>query len=509
MKWTDHLQGGKLTAGITVACGCGFLLFGFDQGVFGGILTNEDFLRAFDYPDATIQGQITSTYYLGAIFGAAASNFLGDKLGRRRAILLGCTLLTIGGALQASAFSLPHMLVGRIVGGLGTGLNTTAIPMWQVETSKKSHRGRLVILELVLNIFGIVLTSWMNYGFTYIKNNSVSWRFPLSMQCFFSLMTFCLVMIMPESPRWLILRERLQEARLIVARLHAKPFDHPDVATDVQIMVDTVAYEKQNQAKFFTEISRGGPTQTLRRILLGAGVGFMQQMSGTNIMANYLPVVLTRSVGLSDRLALILSACNNISLMFFGVMAMLLIDTLGRRKLMLLGATAQSISFFMVAVGLRVGTSPMSIFTTVFIFVYYAFYGLSYLSIPWLYPAEINSQRMRNIGTSISTCTNWVFVYVIVLITPLGIQNLGWRFYLMFGFFNIAFLPLVWFFYIETSKLTLEQIDRVFEIKYESGGQISYKEAREQVMAEPQPESVDAVVCLGSKEGDVAHIETS
>lgn len=138
----------------------------------------------------------------------------------------------------------------------------------------------------------------------------------------------------------------------------------------------------------------------------------------------------------------------------------------------------------MVAVGLRVGGHGMAIFTTVFIFVYYAFYGLSFLSIPWLYPAEINSQRMRNVGTSASTTTNWVFVYVIVLITPIGIDNLGWRFYLMFGFFNAAFFPLVWFFYLETAKLSLEQIDRVFEIKSEQGNAVTWKRAREQALGE-------------------------
>lgn len=478
------LQGRWVTAGITVACGCGFLLFGFDQGVFGGILTNNEFLKQFNNPDATIQGQITSSYYLGAVFGAAVSHFVGDKIGRRRAILAGCTLLIIGGALQASAFQLAHMIVGRVVGGFGTGLNTTAIPMWQVETSKAAHRGRLVILELVLNIFGIVITCWMNYGFTYVPHNSISWRFPLAMQCFFALLTFCLVLLMPESPRWLILRDRHHEAQTVVALLRNKPRDHPDVVSDFNAMADTVAHEAQNQGKFFDEVIHGGPTQTLRRVALGAGTGFMQQLCGTNVMANYLPVVLTRSVGLPQRLSLILAACNNISLMFFGALAMLFIDKLGRKKLMLLGAISQSISFFLVAIGIRVGTNSMSVFAVVFIFVYYAFYGLSYLSIPWLYPAEINSQRMRNTGTSISTCTNWLFVYVVVLITPIGIQNLGWRFYLIFGFFNAAFLPAVWFFYLETAGLTLEQIDRVFEINYESGGSISLKVARKQAIAE-------------------------
>ncbi|KAH8887133.1 general substrate transporter [Thozetella sp. PMI_491] len=449
---------------LTIYLPSSFLLFGYDQG----------FLETFNNPDSVIQAQIVSTYYLGCILGAVLSKFIGDTIGRRKAVLLGC----------ASAFGLPQMICGRVIGGVGTGLNTTAIPMWQVETSKKHHRGRLIILELVLNILGIVITSWMNFGFTFGPDSSVTWRFPVAFQCFFSIVTFVLTLFMPESPRWLVLRDRIDEARDIIARLLGKNPESPEAKEDLRIIVDSVSREMQEPAITIKEIMHNGRQQNLRRILLGCGVAFMQQASGTNVMANYLPVVLTRSVGMSDRLALILSACNSISLMVWGSSAVFVIDSLGRRRMMLIGAVCQGLSFFLVAIGLRIGGNAMSIFATVFIFTYYVFYGLSFLSIPWLYPAEINSQRMRNVGTSASTTTNWVFVYIVVLITPIGIDNLGWRFYLIFGFLNIAFVPLVYFFYVETAKLSLEQIDRVFEIKSEGGKSVTWKQARERAMME-------------------------
>jgi sugar porter (SP) family MFS transporter len=438
-----------------------------------------------------------STYYLGCIVGAVLSRFIGDRIGRRRAVLFGCVWLTVGGSIQACSYGLPQMLVGRIIGGVGTGINTTAIPMWQVETSKKSHRGRLIIMQLSCCITGLVVTSWMNFGFTYgPANSAVTWRFPLALQAFWSTITFSFALFMVESPRWLILRGRVDEARNIIARLHALPPDHSEVENDLRIIVETVAHEMEQPKITIKDLLRGDEQQSLRRILLGCGVGFMQQAAGTNVLANYLPVVLTRSVGLSDRLALVLSSCNAVSLLFFGLAACFFIDSVGRRKLMLFGAITQSISFFMVAIGLRVGTYSMSIFATTFTFIYYAVYGVSYLSIPWLYPAEINSQRMRNVGTSCSTTTNWVFVYVVVLITPIGIENLGWRFYLIFGFCNAAFLPLVYFFYVETANLSLEQIDRLFEIKSKGGKGITWNEARQQVFdeAEADPEHKLGVV---------------
>lgn len=142
--------------------------------------------------------------------------------------MIWCNFLTVGGILQATASVPPHMIIGRIVGGFETGLNTTAIPMWQVETCKQHYRGRLVIMELVLNIFGIAVTSWMNYVFTFLPNNSVSLRFPLAFQSFRSMVTFVFTIVIPGSPRWLVLRGRNEEAKHILARVMSKDENDPE-----------------------------------------------------------------------------------------------------------------------------------------------------------------------------------------------------------------------------------------------------------------------------------------
>lgn len=397
--------------------------------------------------------------------------------------MLGCTLLTVGGAIQASSFGLAQLIVGRIVAGLGTGLNTTAIPMWHVESSEGAQRGKAVTMELVLNIFGIVIADFLNYGFAYETNSAVAWRFPIAFQCFFAVVTFIFVVTLPESPRWLILKDRHEEARQVIARYRAVPATSPIVHSEVNIIADSVFHELEDQRKSWTEMFHNGREQNFRRILLGAGTAFMQQLCGCNIVATYLPIALTRSVGLSPKLALILAACNSISLMCWGAVSMTLIDSWGRVKLLLLSAAGLGCSLFGVAIALRYPSHASGIIATTFIFIYNVFFGLGLLSIPWLYPAEINSQSMRNAGTSISTSVNWLFVYLVVVVTPLGIDNLGWSFYLMFGFFNIAFLPFIWYFYVETAGLSLEQVDNVFELKHDSGPAMSYKQAREQVLA--------------------------
>jgi MFS family permease len=122
---SSELTGRSLTIGISASCGLGFMLFGYDQGVFGGLLSNPSFLRQFNHPNATIQSQIVSTYTLGCIFGAILTIFTGDWLGRRKSVALGCAFLVVGGLLQATSFTLAHMIVGRIISGFGIGVNTT------------------------------------------------------------------------------------------------------------------------------------------------------------------------------------------------------------------------------------------------------------------------------------------------------------------------------------------------------------------------------------------------
>lgn len=307
-------------------------------------------------------------------------------------------------------------------------------------------------------------------------NSSVSWRFPLAFQCFFALITITLISVAPESPRWLLMKRRANKAQDIYARLLDKPYDDPMVIEEIQCQMATLQQEAELQQIF----TANNKQHTLRKILLGAGTAIFQQVGGTNVIAYYLPIVLTRSVGLSNRLALFLSACDSMSLMFWGALAALLIDRVGRKKLLLMGVTASSICFALVAVGLRYSgpdNKGMSIFAVVFIFMYYVFYGMSLPSIPFIYPAEINSQKMRNIGTSFATTINWLFVYVVVVATPSGIENIGWKYYMLYAIFNFLFIPITWYFYVETANLSLEQVDRLFEIKHDAGKDMSWSEA--------------------------------
>lgn len=141
-------SGRPMQAAIYTVCLSAFLFFGYDQGVFGGILQNNYWLEQFDHPSPSVTGITTASYCLGAFFGCVTNFFIGDILGRRRMIWLSMGLIIVGATLQCSAYALAHLIVGRVITGLGTGIDSSTVPMYQSELSKKEWRGRLVSWEI-------------------------------------------------------------------------------------------------------------------------------------------------------------------------------------------------------------------------------------------------------------------------------------------------------------------------------------------------------------------------
>ena len=151
------------------------------KGVFGNVLVGEDFLRTMSFPNTATQGTMTSVYNLGCFFGALSTIYSGDILGRPKTILLGSSVIALGAIIQTASYSVAQMMVGRIVAGLGTGMNTATAGVWQAETSKMRSRGKLVIIQMANCITGFSISNWLRLGFSFAKG-SVAWRFPLAFQ---------------------------------------------------------------------------------------------------------------------------------------------------------------------------------------------------------------------------------------------------------------------------------------------------------------------------------------
>ncbi|KAI1136931.1 general substrate transporter [Hypoxylon sp. FL0543] len=466
-------KGKWLTFWITLACATDMTLFGYDQGVFSGVVISKDYLDTHNLngPENTSTlSIITSIYTIGCFLGAITAFYIGETIGRKKTVLVGTAIMTVGAILQTSSFSVPHIIVARVVTGIGNGINTATAPVWQTETSKVHNRGKLVMLEMGLNIFGFSLSNWVNYGMSFV-GGSIGWRLPLALQLAFCIVLFSTIPWLPESPRWLLAHDRETEASMILADLEDKPIDDPYVVAEREEIIYGIEYERQNAINW-GDLLRGrtkGGTKTIRRLALGAGTQAMQQFGGINIMSYYLPTVLIESVKLDDSMARLIAACASVAYLFASLAAAPLVEKLGRRIMMMVSTAIQLLCFLLVTVLLHFSEKPDYPYqvetakaSVVWFFIYYMGFGLGMLGIPWLYPTEINSLPMRTKGAAVATMTNWITNFVVVEITPIGIQKLGWKFYIIWVITNALFLPIIWLFYPETANRTLEDLDAFY-----------------------------------------------
>ena len=372
--------------------------------MFGGVIVTDDFLETLglvgDEHTGTV-GTVTAIYDIGCFLGAVSAVWLGEKLGRKKAILIGTSTMTIGTIIQVAAYGVPQMIVGRIVTGIGNGINTATAPVWQSETAQLKWRGKLVVIEMILNIAGFSLSNWMTYAFSYVPGPA-SWRFPLAFQLVFVLILFATVPWLPESPRWLIAHEYEDEAFQILADLENKHIDDSFVITQHKEIVYAVQYERKTAVGWW-DLLRGktgpqGGTCTIRRLILGAGTQAMQQLAGINVTSYYLPTVLIESVGLENKLARLLAACISVSYLLFSLIAIPNVERWGRRYLMMFGALGQGVCFLLITVLIRYSQlegfgsqREVASASIAFFFLYYTFFGIGWQGVPWLYPVEINS----------------------------------------------------------------------------------------------------------------------
>jgi len=474
-----HLKGRMVNWGITACCGAAFLLFGYDQGVMSGLLTGSAFTKQFPEIDTTatgtgsasLQGTVVAIYEIGCLFGSLFTFFMGERFGRRRTIMLGCSVLCVGAALQVSSFGIPQLIVGRIVTGLGNGINTSTVPVWHSETTQAHNRGRALANELAINIFGVMSAYWIDYGFSFV-NTPAQFRTPLAIQIVFAIVTIALIQFLPESPRWLLKHGRVEESRAVLDQLSVhEGVDrearlHEEFTAIQQALVEEEAAtlrDKNGQpVSAFRACFTNGKERYFHRVMLGVGSQFMQQLCGINLITYYAPVIFEQSVGLSHDFSLLLSGFNGIAYFLSSLIPIWLIDRIGRRKLMLFAAAGQCACMAVLAGTTSVTHKGTGIVAATMLFLFNFFFAVGLLAIPWLLPAEYAPLPIRASAAALASASNWIFTFLVVEITPVSIKNIGHNTYIYFCVFNACFLPMIYYLYPETANLSLEQIDLLF-----------------------------------------------
>lgn len=453
----------------------GFLLFGYDQGVMSGIISADPFNAYFPSTkdNSVYQGFVTAIYEIGCLLGAIFVLAYGDKMGRRRAMISGGAIMIIGVIIQVTSMKGHHataqFIIGRTITGVGNGMNTSTIPTYQAECSRTTNRGLLICIEGGIIAFGTLIAYWIDYGASYGPDN-LTWRFPIAFQIVFGIILIVGTLFLPESPRWLLMKERYEEGINVIAALHGLETTDEEVNFQKTLILDSIsasAGSNGNQAGF-SELLTGGKTQHFRRVLLGASSQFFQQLGGCNAVIYYFPILFKTSIGTSHNLALLLGGVNMIVYAIFATTSWFIIERAGRRQLFIWGSIGQGLSMVLVFACLIPdhGLGPSAKGAGVGLFTYIAVFGATWLPVPWLYPAEINPLRTRVRANAVSTCFNWLFNFTIVMATPVMISNIKWGTYLFFAVVNFCFIPIIYFFYPETKKRSLEEIDIIFAKGY-------------------------------------------
>ncbi|CAK7224177.1 hypothetical protein SBRCBS47491_005460 [Sporothrix bragantina] len=477
------LRGRKLNIAIAAVAGVDMLLFGFDQGVVGGVLTLDSFTATFPEICTTtactagmspaaanhqsvLQGVSVSSYNLGCFVGALLTIVLGDRLGRKRCIFGGSLIMALGAVLQCSAFALPQLIVGRVICGMGNGINTSTVPVWQAECSKSHRRGPTVMAELCIVVGGVALSYWLDYAFSFLEPSSTAWRVPIAFQLLFTLTVLATIMFMPESPRWLVLQqEENREAEALEVLCAIYDCEPDDAFVNAELEAVRVVARATSQGTF-KDLFAMGKTKNMQRTLLAYGIQAMQQITGINLITYYAATIYENEIGLSGNMSRILAACNGTEYFIAMFPAIFLVERIGRRPLLLIGSIGMSLSMAVLAISTSIASHSTSsapgIVAAVFLFVFNTFFALGWCGLPWLIPTELLPLEIRAKASALATSADWIFNFMVVMITPVAFNSIGWRTYIIFAVFNFAITPVVYFFYPETMGRSLEEMDLIF-----------------------------------------------
>ncbi|GAQ11040.1 sugar transporter STL1 [Aspergillus lentulus] len=451
------LVGKPLLYFTSVFVSLGVFLFGYDQGVMSGIITGWHFKDYFNQPSRAAIGTVVAILEVGAFISSLLIGRIGDLIGRRKTILYGSIVFSIGGAFQTFATGLPMMMLGRIVAGLGVGALSTIVPVYQSEISPPHNRGKLACIEFTGNICGYAASVWVDYFCSYIDSN-YAWRLPLLCQCIMGTLLGLGSLIICESPRWLLDNDHDEEGMVVIANLYGQGDLHNDKARQEyrEIKMD-VLLQRQEGERSYTDMFK----RYRKRVLIAMSAQALAQLNGINVISYYAPLVF-ESAGWAGRAAILMTGINGLSYLASTVPPWYLVDRWGRRPILLSGAVAMIISLSLISYFIYIDVAATPTLTVIFVMIYNASFGASWGPIPWLYPPEILPLSIRAKGASLSTATNWAFNWLVGEVTPVLQAAIKWRLYLVHAFFCACSFVLVYFLYPETSGVRLEDMDVLF-----------------------------------------------
>ncbi|ETN41003.1 uncharacterized protein HMPREF1541_02935 [Cyphellophora europaea CBS 101466] len=454
------LRGRSLYRLMKIVSGLSFCMYGYDAGVLGGMLLHPPFQEAMGNPKSVwIYPMIIASYDLAAFATSIVIASFTMKIGRRGTAVMGNAVAVLGAVVQASAYGVPQMIVGRLLTGFAIGSISCSIPTYLNECGSKIHdRGPANALNAMFLIGGVPLAYWVDYGFVHWYTQA-SWRIPVVLQCCFA--------IPADTPRWYYARGRIAEGDAALSRLYDQDLDADSVqATKRSIMTAIEIETEANETiRWYQFLGMGFVDHTrlriIRRLVMCFWLPMLGEWMGISLLAYFTPVIL-QNIGLSSNLISVLSGVVTTTFFLGTIPLYWTVERFGRRGTMLYSAIASTILYiiFIGMVGKGGDTESWVAIGLLFFICPIMTYG--WQANKFLYSSEISPLEYRHIGGAFFASGEWLMVFITVFACPIGFQTVGWTFWFLILAGNICAVVFVYFLCPETAGRTLEQIDYLF-----------------------------------------------
>lgn len=470
---------------ITIIITLGGLLFGYDTGVING--TQFYFSKYFGITGA-VKGFIVSSALLGALFGALGSGILSKAIGRKHSLIISALLFSISawgsGMPQILPESTTLMVVFRIIGGIAIGIASINSPMYIAEIAPADKRGRLVTyyqMAVVIGFFVVFLvTYFIGSNFSEQENINQGWRYMFWSELIPSLLFFTLLFSVPQSPRWLMIKNRNEEAKIVLEKIHGKEKSTEEF---VKIKESLTLDENKTKVSIFSK-----PLLTI--IIIGTILSVLQQFTGINAVLYYGADIFEQALGFGKddilKQQILLASVN----LIFTFVAMFTVDKLGRKPLLYIGSIGMLIGFLMMGftlffsdysqtniAGMPTISKGEGIFSLIGILIFIGSFAMSMGPVVWVLLSEIFPNKIRSIAMSIAVAAQWFANYLVSQSFPMivesnanqlkmngGIWNNSMP-YFIFSIFIASTIFFVWKYIPETKGKTLEEMEDLFNKK--------------------------------------------
>jgi len=452
---------------ISFIAALGGFLFGYDTGVING--TQFYFSKFFDL-DAATKGWVVGSALLGCFLGAIVAGPMSKQYGRKTSLIISAVLFS----LSAWGSGLPEMLpqtvsmlvVFRIIGGLGIGIASMNAPMYIAEISPANIRGKMVTLyqmAIVLGFFIVFLVTYqIGAGESEAYNIERGWRAMFWSELVPCLLFLMLLFFVPKSPRWLMMKNREEDALKVLSRIQG--------TTEAQAKAEEIKQSlTQHRSISFKEIFAKG---ILPIVLIGSFISFLQQFTGINAVLYYGADIFEKALGFGQEDVLaqqVLLAGVNV---LFTVLAMFTVDKWGRKPLVISGSLGMFFGFALLATTLM--TNNVGLLSLIGILLFVGSFAMSMGPVVWVMLSEMFPNNMRSVAMSIAVAVQWAANYLVSQSFPVvaesEVNTEGvWNGSLPYFIFMAFILVIIWFVHKmmpETKGRTLEEIEKVWEDRY-------------------------------------------